>query len=85
VLEEAPFGFGLGEFERALVGVPGLGVAAGTPEQVGAGGVVVAVVVEVAPVALRRALVTGRCWPAPRDGLAVAERVSVAKRGAGVA
>jgi hypothetical protein len=37
----------MGEFQRALVGVPGLGVAAAAVEQVGAGGVVVAVVAEV--------------------------------------
>lgn len=46
VLEVAPFGLGLGEFERALVGLPGLGVAAVASEQVGPGGVVVAVAVE---------------------------------------
>ena len=45
-MEVAPFGLGLGEFERALVGLPGLGVAAVASEQVGPGGVVVAVAVE---------------------------------------
>jgi hypothetical protein len=45
-LEVAPFGLGLGEFERALVGLPGLGVAAVASEQVGPGGVVIAVAVE---------------------------------------
>lgn len=48
--EEAPLRLSLGEFDRALVRIPGFRVAAHAAEQVGPGGVVVAVVPEIEPV-----------------------------------